>query len=145
MRGGLQPIAEHAAYRMESAEPPTTIPSPFSCHSTASRVVKGEVRSGQQPAHPRALGWALRSIQQFWYTSTQIDTCYCCSLSQDVLYIHPLAIATQPPSMLYMVCDGHSGALYSCSKSGGWRSVTWLGCTRKGLPTTLAESVIPAL
>ncbi|PNW77853.1 hypothetical protein CHLRE_10g454450v5 [Chlamydomonas reinhardtii] len=70
MRGGLQPIAEHAAYRMESAEPPTTIPSPFSCHSTASRVVKGE----------------------------------------DVLYIHPLAIATQPPSMLYMVCDGHSGS-----------------------------------
>lgn len=28
---------------------------------------------------------------------------------QDVIYIHPLSIATSPPSMLYMVCDGHSG------------------------------------
>lgn len=28
---------------------------------------------------------------------------------QDVIYIHPLAIATTPQSMLYMICDGHSG------------------------------------
>lgn len=26
------------------------------------------------------------------------------------MYVHPLAIATQPPSFLYMVCDGHSGS-----------------------------------
>lgn len=25
------------------------------------------------------------------------------------MFIHPLAIATQPQSMLYMVCDGHAG------------------------------------
>ncbi|GFH28620.1 PPM-type phosphatase domain-containing protein [Haematococcus lacustris] len=28
---------------------------------------------------------------------------------EDVLFVHPLAIPTQPQSMMYMVCDGHSG------------------------------------
>lgn len=28
---------------------------------------------------------------------------------QDVLFVHPLSIPTQPQSMMYMVCDGHSG------------------------------------
>ncbi|GFR48931.1 hypothetical protein Agub_g10936 [Astrephomene gubernaculifera] len=67
---GLLPIQEHVALKADAVDQPTSLPAPHSCHSTASRVVKGE----------------------------------------DVLYIHPLAIATQPQSMLYMVCDGHSGA-----------------------------------
>ncbi|GLC33563.1 hypothetical protein PLESTB_000088500 [Pleodorina starrii] len=66
----LHPIQENATLKSDAVEAPATIPAPHSCHSTASRVVKGE----------------------------------------DVLYIHPLAIATQPQSMLYMVCDGHSGS-----------------------------------
>lgn len=28
---------------------------------------------------------------------------------EDVLFVHPLAIACQPQSLMYMVCDGHSG------------------------------------
>lgn len=28
---------------------------------------------------------------------------------QDVLFVHPLTIGTLQQSMLYMVCDGHSG------------------------------------
>lgn len=28
---------------------------------------------------------------------------------QDCLFVHPLNINTQPQSMMYMVCDGHSG------------------------------------
>ncbi|GIL83304.1 hypothetical protein Vretimale_11336 [Volvox reticuliferus] len=67
---GLHPIEENSTLKNDSVVVPASIPAPHACHSTASRVVKGE----------------------------------------DVLYIHPLAIATQPQSMLYMVCDGHSGS-----------------------------------
>ena len=28
---------------------------------------------------------------------------------EDVLFVHPLNISTTPQSMMYMVCDGHSG------------------------------------
>lgn len=35
--------------------------------------------------------------------------CHMTAHLQDVLFVHPLNINTQPQSMMYMVCDGHSG------------------------------------
>jgi serine/threonine protein phosphatase PrpC len=33
----------------------------------------------------------------------------CGHVSQDVLLVHPLALSSNPQSLMYMVCDGHCG------------------------------------
>lgn len=50
--GALLPILEHKQYANEPAEPPMPLAAPVSTHSTASRVIKGEVggRGGRHGA-----------------------------------------------------------------------------------------------
>ncbi|GIL52954.1 hypothetical protein Vafri_8690 [Volvox africanus] len=95
---GLLPIEENSTLRNDIVDVPVMIPAPHSCHSTASRVVKGE----------------------------------------DVLYIHPLAIATQPQSMLYMVCDGHSG-----SEAANYVAANFVRILNTNLPAKVPSMASP--
>lgn len=57
---------------------------------------------------------------------------------EDVMYVHPLAIATTPPSMLYMVCDGHSG-----SEAATYVAANFLRILNSKLPTKMPSVASP--
>lgn len=58
--------------------------------------------------------------------------------SQDVMHVHPLGIATTPPSMLYMVCDGHSG-----SEASTYVAANFLRILNSKLPTKMPSVASP--
>ena len=82
-----------------------TAPPPSITYATGTRVVKGEVIT----TSISTFILLFSTVTSWTPFISWVEMKGFPAIPQDVMYVHPLSISSQPSSFLFMICDGHSG------------------------------------